>query len=125
MEKIQLGKLGEKPIHPPGLGSCLEFVTLWATHGTDPGLLARICSGAIGLCTDKAAILPKYRPSVHKPLDYGYICMERLLEKGITSSVIYSSGSNCLMLMSKQLPVEEEVEETMGFFPPNQESSSD
>ena len=123
--KIKLGNLGELNTCNPSLASCMEYVTLWATHGGDPSLLARICSGSIGICTDHLGILPKYRPALQKPLEYGYICLERLLEKGIPSSQIYEAGSKLLVELASHLPKEEEVEETMGFFPPGQEASKD
>lgn len=123
--KISLGKLGEINTITPSLGSIMEFVTLWATHGGDPSILARVCSGTIGICTDHLSILPRYRPAIHKPLEYGYLCLERLLEKGIPSSKIYEAGSQLLAQLADHLPKEEEIEDTMGFFPQNLEASKD
>lgn len=123
--KIHLGKLGEKDTKTPSLGAIMEFVTLWASHGEDASLLARVCSGAIGLCTDHHSILPRYRPAIHKPLEYGHICLDRLLDQGVTSSRIFEAGSQLLASMAGHLPQEEAVEETMGFFQPSQASSTD
>ncbi len=121
---INLGKLGNLEITPPGLAPCLEFVTIWATSENNPAILARVSAGAIGVCIDHHAKLPKYRPAVHKPGEYGHICLDRLLEYGVPSSKIYEAGSICLVEMSTRLPQEEELEETMDFFPQSQENTS-
>lgn len=122
---IDLGKLGNKETKNPSLGAIMELVTLWASHGEDPSLLARICAGAIGVSIDHHSILPKYRPAIHKPLEYGHICLDRLLEKGVTSSKIYESGTQLLASMAGHLPQEEIIEETMGFLEQGSESSKD
>ncbi len=123
--KINLGKLGEKDTKNPSLGAIMEFVTLWASHGEDPSLLARICAGAIGISIDHHSILPKYRPAIHKPLEYGHICLDRLLEKGVTSNKIFGAGSQLLASMAGHLPQEEAIEDTMGFFQLSQDNSTD
>jgi len=122
-ETIKLGKLGTLDLDTPGLATCLEFVTIWATSTEQPAQLARVTAGAIGVCIDHHAKLPKYRPAIHKPGEYGHICLDRLLEYGITSSKIYECGSTCLLAMSKKLPVEEELEETMDFLEPSQDNT--
>ena len=75
--------------------------------------LARICAGAIGAVL--AERLPRYRPSVHKPSEYGHICLNKMLENEISSSAILRTGTEILQYMSKQIPTEDDVEEEADF----------
>lgn len=120
---INLGKLAALDIDTPGLATCLEFVTIWATSTGEPAQMARVTAGAIGVCIDHHAKLPKYRPAIHKPGEYGHICLDRLLEYGVPSSKIYEAGTTCLLAMSKKLPQEDELEETMDFLEPSQDNT--
>jgi hypothetical protein len=98
---------------PRSLGICMQFVALWA--GTlDRAELVQLCAGAMGVCSN-IPDMPHYRPSQGKPLDYGFACMEFLLENGITATNIYEKGRECLVLMSSALPSEKEVEDTANF----------
>ena len=116
MTSINLKRLGSNiEIKPPDLGTCLEFVTLWVTSTGDSALLARLSAGAIGVCIDHAARLPKYKPAQHNPKEYGHVCHNRLLEYGITSGILYEEGAKCLSFMSEKLPSDEGIEEQKDF----------
>lgn len=106
IEEVQFKK-------PRSLGVCMQFVALWA-GSLDRAELVQLCAGAIGVCSNITGI-PHYRPSQGKPLDYGFACMEYLLEQGITATHIYEKGRECLVLMSSSLPSDEEVEDTANF----------
>ena len=121
---LYLKKLGELQTERPNLASCMEYVTLWISNADNPAILARICAGAIGLAIDKTAKLPKYRAGIHKPLEYGYICLDRLLEAGITSNVIYEEGTKCLTFFADALPKEEEVQDKMAFLAQKKEDGT-
>lgn len=108
----QLG--GEIELSSPSLASCFEFVSLW-TSETDNAQLARLCAGSIGVCVDHLARLPKYRPVRHRASDYGHLCLDRLLEMGVTPSVVYEQGVKCLSYMSQRIPTEKEVDEKANF----------
>ena len=113
--KITITKLGgEREIKSPSLATCFEFVSIWSTN-TDMSMTARLCAGSLGVCLDHFAMLPKYKPSVHKPSDYGHLILDRLLEKGITPSDIFQQGSICLAFMASKIPTQEAVEEKINF----------
>lgn len=113
--KITIAKMGgEIEISSPSLATCFEFVSLW-TAESDNAQLARLCAGSIGVCIDHLAQLPKYRPSRHRASDYGHNCLDRLLELGVTPSVIYSEGVKCLTHMTTRIPTEKEVDEKANF----------
>ena len=57
-------------------------------------------------------------------LDYGYRCLEELLQAGCTPATIYQAGSECLALMAAKIPSEDEVKEAENFLQPQQESLS-
>ena len=113
--KINIKKLGgEIDLSSPNLATCFEFVSLWSAE-TDNAMLARLCAGSIGVCIDHTARLPKYRPVKHRASDYGHNCLDRLLEQGVTASVIYEEGVKCLSFMSQRIPTETEVDERANF----------
>ena len=113
--KINIKKLGgEIELSSPSLATCFEFVSLWSAE-TDNAMLARLCAGSIGVCIDHTARLPKYRPVKHRASDYGHNCLDRLLEQGVTASVIYEEGVKCLSFMSQRIPTETEVDERANF----------
>lgn len=113
--KISIKQLGgETEISSPSLAACFEFVSLWSSE-SDNAQLARLCAGAIGVCVDHLARLPKYRPVRHSATDYGYNCLDRLLEMGVTPSVVYEQGVKCLSFMSQKIPTEKEVDERANF----------
>jgi hypothetical protein len=112
---MNLKKLGNvEPQTPASLATCLDFVSMWGSE-PDRATLGRLCAGAIGICTDHAAILPKYKPMDHTPSGYGYIIMERLLAAGVTPGDIYTHGTECLVSMAKLIPTEAEVENKANF----------
>ena len=117
MEKtiLELRKLGRIEARKPSLGICFEFVTLWGSAEGDPALLSRICAGAIGSVIDHAAKLPKYRPALMTPTEYGHTCLDRLLEYGAGSSSIFREGSKALQVMASALPNDDDIEKEADF----------
>tara|TARA_R100000655_G_C2946558_1_gene186596 strand:+ start:344 stop:715 length:372 start_codon:yes stop_codon:yes gene_type:complete len=110
---IKIGKKSYEGSKPDSIATCLEFVTLWTDcDGVD---LLRLCSGAIGVYLDKAALYPSYKPLKEKPLSYGRKVLEALLKDGLAPAKIYEFGSLCLQDLFKQIPLEVEVEETANF----------
>tara|TARA_R110002012_G_scaffold320165_1_gene542619 strand:- start:654 stop:1022 length:369 start_codon:yes stop_codon:yes gene_type:complete len=118
--EITIKKLGgRQQIQSPSLATCFEFVSIWSTN-SDMAVTSRLCAGALGVCLDHLAILPKYKPAVHKPSNYGHLILDRLLEKGISPSAIFDNGTKCLSLMATKIPTQEDVEEEINFSsPPN------
>ena len=127
MQTVDLHRLGKKiNLQAPDLGTCLEFVTLWATSSGDSALLARLSAGALGVCIDHTARLPKYRPALHTPKEYGHICLNRLLEYGITSGVLYGEGAKALQYMADKLPTDEGIQQQTDFLAePAQDAGQD
>ena len=116
MTTVDLKRLGNSiTLQAPDLGTCLEFVTLWATSSGDSALLARLSAGALGVCIDHTARLPKYRPAIHKPKDYGHICLNRILEFGIGSGTLYEEGAKALQFMANKLPTDEGIQQQTDF----------
>lgn len=122
MDDMNLGKWGVVRTSPPNMATCFEMVISWTNCGDDMAQLARICSGAIGAVAKER--LPKYRPSLHKPSEYGHICLNIMLENGIDSGTILRTGTAILQEMSKQLPGTEDVEDEADFLsePPREDS---
>ena len=80
---LDLGPMGQiDTAKPDSLAVAFEFTSLWAGEN-DSSVIARLCAGAIGVYIDKSARLPKYRPFTHKPLEYGHICLDRLLQANV------------------------------------------
>lgn len=115
--KISIRKWGgEIDLSSPSLATSFEFVSLW-TAESDNARLARLCAGALGACLDHTRKLPKYRAGKSSPLDYGHTCLDRLLNEGITASVIYEEGVKALSFMAMKIPTESEVDEKANFSP--------
>lgn len=113
--KVSISKWGgEIDLSCPSLATCFEFVALW-TSESDNAELARLCSGALGVCLDHTKKLPKYRPGSSSPREYGHKCLDRLLEMGITASVVYEQGVTALSFMASRIPTQDEVEEKANF----------
>ena len=126
MEKtiLELRKLGNIEAKKPSLGICFEYVTLWSSAEGDPALLSRICAGAIGVTIDHAARLPKYRPAIMTAQEYGYNCLNRLLENGAGSTTIFKEGSKALAIMASALPQDENTEKEADFLDSQVEDST-
>jgi hypothetical protein len=119
---LKLAKWGTVSAQCPNLATCFEFVTSWTSATGDIALLARICAGAIGAVATSR--LPAYRPSIHKPGEYGHICLDRLLAAGMTLSTILKVGTKVLQYLAEQIPKEDEVEEEADFFLEAEQASS-
>ncbi len=83
---LQLAKWGKVPARVPNLATCYEFTVSWTSATEDLALLSRICAGAIGVMATQK--LPVYRPSMHRPSEYGHICLDKLLAAGMDMSMI-------------------------------------
>jgi hypothetical protein len=117
--KTRLAKKGDVELSAPhSLATCMQFTALWAGD-LDRARLSQLCAGAIGVCCGS---MPRYIPSNSAPLDYGYQCLEELLQAGCTPTVIYQVGSDCLALMAAKIPSEDEVTEAENFSKPDQDS---
>ena len=117
--KTRLANKGDVELSAPhSLATCMQFTALWAGDN-DRARLSQLCAGAIGVC---CADMQRYIPSNSAPLDYGYQCLEELLQAGCTPSTIYQTGSDCLAMMASKIPSEDEVKEAENFTPPQQES---
>lgn len=114
--KIKLGNNEIEVSKPDSIALIFEFVIAWSTS-EDAITNARLCAGAIGIYTDKKAILPKYKPSKETPSSYGFKCLERLLSMKVNGSQIYEEGTKILTDMASHLPRSEEIEEKKDFFP--------
>lgn len=117
---IKISKWGETKISP-SLAISFEFVISWTNAGEDLAQIARITAGAIGIAYPHK--LPKYRAAVHRPNEYGHICLEHLLEAGIPTGEILRVGTEILQHMTKLIPSEQEIEEEMDFLEPAPEDS--
>lgn len=113
MEVMELGKWGTVKTSSPNMATCFEMVISWTNCGEDLAQLARICSAAIGAIAKER--FPKYRPAIHKPGEYGHICLNLMLENGIDSGVILRTGTKVLEYMLLQLPKTEDVEDEADF----------
>ena len=125
METIEVNALG-KPMQatlPSSLATCLELSLQWGTSIEDTPSLLRLCSATIGICLDKHAILPAYKPHKHKILEYGYLILERLLEKNVDATKVFQDGTKLLTAISKKIPLQNEVQDTKDFLASEEEDS--
>jgi hypothetical protein len=112
---LDLKKWGQVNPEKPRLATAFEFVSLWSHVQDDPSALARLCAGAIGVCIDKHHKLPAYKPQIMTPKEYGYKCLDRLLDNGFDSTVIFQEGSKALTFLAESLPRGEEIEDNQNF----------
>ena len=105
---------------PASLAIPFEFVSLWAGE-TDHAVIGRLCAGALGVYLDSLKRLPKYKPTKEKPAEYGYRCLDKLLQAGIFPTNIYQAGAICLADMATKIPAEEEVKDVENFSHSQQE----
>lgn len=113
--EITLGKLGSaEPKAPKSLATCSDFSMLWGAN-LDPSQLLRLCASAIAVCLDHKYILPKYPAIKGNPIEFGHKVLERLLDNGITPTLIYQHGGLCLGLMQKCMMPLYEADESVNF----------
>jgi len=113
--KVNLNKIGEhEVVMPKSIAVCLDFVSIW---GAEPNRaqLGRLCAAAIAVGVDHAKVLPAYPVTTGDPIKFGHKILDRLLDAGMTPGAIYEQGSNILVEMMKQIPTEQEVEDTANF----------
>lgn len=120
---IKLAKF-DKVVKPNiNTASCLEFVLTWGQVSEDTAGLLRVHAGAIGVALDEYQLLPAYKPERDKILNYGFKCLERLLDQGVSTDEIYKAGGQVLQYMLERIPKQKEVEKKESFFSsPKQES---
>ena len=56
------------------------------------------------------------------PAEYGYRCLEKLLDAGITPKTIYEQGGKLLAHLATLIPQDEEVTEAENFTASDQEA---
>lgn len=113
--KVDLKKLGEhEVVLPKSIAVSLDFVSIW---GSEPNRaqLGRLCAAAIAVGVNHAKCLPAYPVATGDPITFGFKCLERMLDAGMTPGSIYEQGSAVLVEMMKTIPTEEEVEATANF----------
>ena len=113
--KVNLKKLGEhEVVLPKSIAVQLDFVSIW---GSEPNRaqLGRLCAAAIAVAVDHARCLPAYPVATGDPITYGFKCLDRLLDAGMTPAAIYEQGSAVLVEMMKNIPTEKDVEDTANF----------
>jgi len=113
--KVNLKKLGEhEVVLPKSIAVCLDFVSIW---GSEPNRaqLGRLCAAAIAVGVDHAKCLPAYPIATGDPITFGFKCLDRLLDAGMTPGSIYEQGSAVLAEMMKNIPTEKDVEDTANF----------
>ena len=121
--QIETKRFGAMEAKAPNLATSFEIVLYWTGAQDNIAQLVRACAAALAICIDKTP-LPKYKPAMHKPDNFGHDALNKLLELGETSETIFAQGTQCLQFMSEQLPGEKEVEEGQDFLDtPLQEGS--
>jgi len=113
MDKIILHPFGELSVVKPNLAAALDIVATW---GDNPSRaqIGRLCAAAMGICCPSVH-LPGYSMIDCHPIAYGGRCLERLLNKGVAASDIYSFGAEIINFMAEQLPLEKEVQAAEDF----------
>lgn len=123
--KITTKRFGELQAKAPNLATSFEIVLYWSGSEGNIAQLSRACAAALCIVIDKPP-LPKYKPAMHKPDNFGHEALNRLLETGETSDTIFSEGTKALQFLSSQLPTDQETEEAKDFLDtPLQEGSQD
>jgi hypothetical protein len=113
--KVDLKKLGEhEVVLPKSIAVCLDFVSIW---GSEPNRaqLGRLCAAAIAVGVNHAKCLPAYPVASGDPITFGFKCLDRMLDAGMTPAQIYQQGSAVLVEMGTMIPTEDEVEDTANF----------
>jgi hypothetical protein len=64
----------------------------------------------IAVGVDHAKCLPAYPIATGDPITFGFKCLDRLLDAGMTPGSIYEQGSAVLVEMMKNIPTEKDVE---------------
>lgn len=112
--QITTKRYGATEAKAPSLAVSFEIVLYWTAAQENIAQLVRACAAALAICVDKPP-LPKYKPAIHKPDNFGHDALSKLLEIGETSETIFAEGTKCLQFLSGQLPGDEETEEAKDF----------
>jgi len=121
--KVKTNTWGELECKTPGIAIVFEIVLYWTQGGEDIAQLARACAAALAVCIDRPG-LPKYKPALHKPANFGHDALEQFLKMGESSELIFSEGTKALQHLAKMLPSDEGTEDAQDFLDsPRQEDS--
>lgn len=112
--QINTKRYGKTTVLKPSSAIIFELILYWSGSNDNIAQLARACAAAIAIAIDKPG-LPKYKPSIHKPDNFGHDCLNRLLNQGETTNTIFKTGSAILQYYADFLPTEEETEEAKDF----------
>jgi hypothetical protein len=107
-------RYGAMPAKAPNLAVSFEIVLYWTGAQENVAQLVRACAAALAICIDRPP-LPKYKPAMHKPDNFGHDALDKLLQLGETSETIFAQGTKCLQFLSDQLPGDKETEEAKDF----------
>ena len=121
--RIKTKTWGDVECKTPGIAIIFEIVLYWTQAGDDVAQLARACAAALSVCIDRPG-LPKYKPALHKPGNFGHDSLENLLNQGETSDTIFHEGTKCLQHLAHLLPSDKGTEDATDFLDsPGQENT--
>ena len=106
METITISPIGEIPLARPTLSIIYALIATW-TADPPQAHIGRLAAAAIGVCAiDK---LPAYDIDQARPIAYGGLIMDRLLECGCSPHDIVTEGMKLLTQLAPLLLKEEDV----------------
>lgn len=106
MEKIHLSPFGDIALQQPKLSIVYDLIATW-TSNPPQAHIGRLAAAAIGVCSDGA--LPEYDIDQARPIAYGGLILDRLLDAGCSPHDIVTEGMKVLTLLAPMLLKEDEV----------------
>ena len=107
MKHITIKPVGKISVKNPKLSTVYDIVSTWTTSPSQAHI-GRLCAAAIGVCCEDAR-LPVYDNDQARPIAYGGLCMDTLLQAGCKPNEIIEKGMEVLTMLAPMLLKEDEV----------------
>lgn len=107
MKHITIKPLGKLEVKNPKLSTVYDIISTWTTNPSQAHI-GRLCAAAIGVCC-VGTQLPIYDNDQARPIAYGGLCMDTLLQAKCKPADIIERGMELLNMLAPMLLKEDEV----------------
>jgi len=107
MNEIKLPKVGKLKLERPKMSIVYDIMSIWSANPSQAHI-GRLAACAIGVCAVNAG-LPVYDSDQARPIAFGGLIMDELLQRGVPPSDIVEKGVEILTVLAPLLLGDEEV----------------
>lgn len=108
MDTINIAPLGEIALQKPKMSIVYDIVSTWTAQPSQAHI-GRLAAAALGVCAGHALGLSVYDTDQARPIAYGGLIMDELLQRKVRPHDIIDNGMKILTVLAPLLLSEDEV----------------